>query len=31
VGERELEWVRSASAVYVGYARDFRTKARRID
>jgi len=28
--ERELEWVRSAAALYVGYARDFRTKLRRV-
>jgi carbonic anhydrase/acetyltransferase-like protein (isoleucine patch superfamily) len=31
VTPEELEWIRSASSVYAGYASDFRTKSRRID
>jgi len=27
---RELEWIRTAAALYAGYARDFRTKSRRV-
>jgi len=30
VEDRELEWVKSAAAVYVGYARDFRGTLKRI-
>jgi carbonic anhydrase/acetyltransferase-like protein (isoleucine patch superfamily) len=31
VTESELAWIRDASAVYVGYAREFRDGLRRID
>jgi carbonic anhydrase/acetyltransferase-like protein (isoleucine patch superfamily) len=30
VEPKELEWIRSAAAVYVGHARDFRTRSRRV-
>jgi carbonic anhydrase/acetyltransferase-like protein (isoleucine patch superfamily) len=31
VKEEELEWIREAAKLYVGYARDFRAKCRRVD
>jgi gamma-carbonic anhydrase len=31
VSEKDLAWIRHASVVYAGYARDFREKLRRVD
>jgi carbonic anhydrase/acetyltransferase-like protein (isoleucine patch superfamily) len=31
VTDGDLAWIRDSAAVYVGYARDFRTKSRRLD
>ena len=31
VSDRDLAWIRGAAASYVGYARDFLTKCKRID
>jgi carbonic anhydrase/acetyltransferase-like protein (isoleucine patch superfamily) len=31
ISERDLQWIADASRLYVGYARDFRTRCVRVD